>query len=60
EIDYLELDELYWYIGKKSNKIVYIITIVSRNPRQIVGFNVASGFSLNTLLFTPFKEIMLY
>lgn len=41
EIDYLELDELYWYIGKKANNIVYVITIVSRSPRQIVGFDVA-------------------
>lgn len=41
EIDYLELDELYWYISKKSNNIVYIIAIVNRNPRQIVGFDVA-------------------
>lgn len=41
----LELDELYWFIGEKSQKEtrenVYIMTMVSREPRQIVGFDVA-------------------
>ena len=41
----LELDELYWFIEKKSNtetrENVYLITMVSRQPRQIVGFDVA-------------------
>ena len=41
----LELDELYWFISKKSKgktrEKVYVITIVSRNPRQIVGFDAA-------------------
>ena len=41
----LEMDELYWFIGQKSNKEtrenVYLITLVSRNPRQIVGHDVA-------------------
>ena len=40
-----ELDELYWFIGKKSNskthENVYLITMISRNPRLIVGFDVA-------------------
>jgi IS1 family transposase len=41
----LELDEMYWFVGKKSTKETrentYIITMVSRKPRQIVGFDVA-------------------
>ncbi len=40
-----ELDELYWFIGKKSRtetrENVYLMTMVSRLPRQIVGFDVA-------------------
>jgi len=41
----LELDELYWFVGQKSQKEtrenVYLMTMVSREPRQIVGFDVA-------------------
>ena len=41
----LELDEMYWFIREKSTKEtrenVYIMTMVSRSPRQIVGFDVA-------------------
>jgi hypothetical protein len=41
----LELDELYWFIGKKAKtetrENVYVIIMVSREPRQIVGFDVA-------------------
>jgi hypothetical protein len=40
-----ELDELYWYIdhkGKgKARENLYIMTMVSRSPRQIVGLDVA-------------------
>jgi IS1 family transposase len=40
-----ELDELYWFIGRKGNgetrENVYVMTMVSREPRQIVGFDVA-------------------
>jgi IS1 family transposase len=40
-----ELDELYWYIGRKgkgkTRENVYVMTMVSREPRQIVGFDVA-------------------
>ena len=43
--DCLELDEMYWYIQRKprteTRENVYIMTMVSRNPRQIVGFEVA-------------------
>jgi len=41
----LELDELYWFVGKKprtnTRENTYIMTMVSRLPRQIVGFDVA-------------------
>jgi len=41
----LELDELYWFIGEKSRtetrENTYVITMVSRKPRQIVGFDAA-------------------
>ena len=41
----LELDELYWFIGQKprteTRENVYLMTMVSREPRQIVGFDVA-------------------
>ncbi len=42
---FLELDELYWFIGKKSKtetrENTYVMTMVSRLPRQIVGFDAA-------------------
>ena len=41
----LELDELYWFIGKKAKtetrENTYVMTMVSRLPRQIVGYDVA-------------------
>ena len=41
----LELDELYWFIERKprtaTRENVYLMTMVSRSPRQIVGFDVA-------------------
>ena len=44
-IDCLELDEMYWFIEHKpeteTRENTYIMTMVSRNPRQIVGFDVA-------------------
>ena len=44
-----ELDELYWYIEQKSNKEtkenIYLVTMISREPRQIVGFSVATDKS---------------
>ena len=40
-----ELDALYWFIERKarteSRENVYLMTMVSRSPRQIVGFAVA-------------------
>ena len=41
----VELDEMYWYIERKprtkTQENVYIMLMVSRNPRQIVGYDVA-------------------
>lgn len=41
----LELDELYWFIGKKARtetrENIYVMTMVSRLPRQIVGIDAA-------------------
>jgi IS1 family transposase len=40
-----ELDELFWFIERKprteTRENVYLMTMVSREPRQIVGFDVA-------------------
>jgi len=39
-----ELDEIYWYINKKertkTRENIYIMTMISRVPRQIVSFDV--------------------
>lgn len=49
----LELDELYWYIERKSygktRENVYLMTMVSREPRQIVSFDVAYDKSPNRI-----------
>ena len=41
----LEMDELYWFVLRKprteTRENVYLTTLVSRSPRQIVGFDVA-------------------
>ena len=41
----LEMDELYWFVFHKprteTRENVYLMTMVSREPRQIVGFDVA-------------------
>ena len=43
--DCLELDELFWFTQRKprteTRENVYLMTMVSRSPRQIVGFDVA-------------------
>ncbi len=40
-----EMDEMYWFIKNKphtgTQENVYIITLVNRSPRQIVGFDAA-------------------
>jgi IS1 family transposase len=47
ESDYqiLELDELYWFLERnprtETRENVYVMTMVSREPRQIIGFDVA-------------------
>jgi len=47
KVDYhiLEVDELYWFIGKKgtdkTRENCYVIPLVSRLPRQIVGIDAA-------------------
>lgn len=42
---FLELDELWWFVERKprteTRENVYLMTMVSRKPRQIVGFDVA-------------------
>ena len=42
---FLEVDELYWFIGQKgtseTRENCYVIPIVSRLPRQIVGIDAA-------------------
>ena len=44
--DLFELDELYWFVGKKphteTRENTYIFTMVSREPRQLVGFDVST------------------
>jgi IS1 family transposase len=39
------LDELYWFIGEKARtetkENAYVITLISREPRQIIGFEAA-------------------
>ena len=41
----LEMDELYWFVFRKpkteTGENVYLTTLVSRSPRQIVGFDAA-------------------
>jgi len=48
-----ELDELYWFIGakpkSKTRENLYLMTMVSREPRQIVGFDVAFDKSPNRI-----------
>ena len=45
----LELDEMYWFIERKprteTRENVYLMTMVSREPRLIVGFDVAKDKS---------------
>jgi IS1 family transposase len=44
-VDTFELDELYWFVERKATsetrENVYLMTMISREPRQIVGFHVA-------------------
>ena len=53
DYQYLELDELYWFVERKprtkAKENVYVITMVSREPRQIVGFDVARDKSFERI-----------
>jgi len=50
---FYELDELYWFLESKpkteTRENVYLMTMVSRLPRQIVGFDVAFDKSPNRI-----------
>jgi IS1 family transposase len=52
-LEVAELDELYWFIGKKprteTRENVYLITMVNREPRQIVGHDVSLSKSRDTI-----------
>ena len=49
----MELDELYWFLEYKprteTREKVYLITMVSRKPRQIVGHVVSRNRSARTI-----------
>ena len=53
EFGTFELDELYWFIKRKemtkTRENTYVITMISRIPRQIVGFNVDSSVKSRVL-----------
>ena len=38
-VNLIEIDELYSFLERKNR--VYVITLVSRNKRQIVGYDIA-------------------
>ena len=48
-----ELDELYWFIKRKektkTRENTYLMTMISRLPRQIVGFNVDNSIAARQL-----------
>ena len=48
-----ELDEVYWYLRwkerTKTRENTYIMTMISREPRQIIGFAVDSSIKSRTL-----------
>ena len=52
-LEVLELDELYWFIGEKphteTRENVYLMMMVSREPRNIIGFDVAFDKSPNRI-----------
>ena len=51
--DVYELDEMYWFIERKertgTKENVYVISMVSRVPRQIVGFSASGDKSSKTI-----------
>lgn len=52
-VDVVELDELYWLLERRAQtktcKNLYIMTLVSRSPRQIVGYLVSLDKSAETI-----------
>lgn len=48
-----EMDEVYWFIERKerseNRSNIYIMTMLSRSPRQIVGFNVDKSVNSKAL-----------
>ena len=49
----MELDELYWFLERKphtqTRENVYIMTMVSRSPRQIIGYAVSRDKTAGTI-----------
>ena len=47
--DVFEMDELYWFTERKARSSTrentYVITLINREPRQIVGFDIAADKS---------------
>ena len=52
-LECFELDELYWFINQKpkteTRENTYVMTMISREPRQIVGFDVDNHKSSSNL-----------
>ena len=48
-----ELDELYWFIGRRkgydAGVNIYIMTVLSREPRQIIAFDVDSSITATAI-----------
>ena len=53
EFEVFELDELYWFLKRKerteTRENTYIMTMISRFPRQIVGFDVDNSVKSSVL-----------
>ena len=53
ELATVEMDELYWFLERKphteTRENIYIMTMVSREPRQIVGHVVSTDKSSQTI-----------
>ena len=53
EVETAEMDELYWFMKRKprtkTRENIYIMTLVNRNPRQILGHSVSHDKSAPTL-----------
>jgi len=53
KFDTFEMDELYWFINRKemtkTRENTYVMTMISRAPRQIVGFDVDNSVKSKVL-----------